>query len=177
MKAGDPKGPVQLIAPGLLGFFQLKDQGNPSVISDELSGSIELRDWYLIGEAEGFQSARTVTLSPGVAGFVSFAVPGPIVVPANEFWFVQNFTVRAFTPLSTDSAIIRPAMQWPAGTTNVLTFAQQAARITGPGTAAVSVAENFWAPAGATLGIQQQEVLSATTLNAQGALLFTRLRR
>lgn len=180
MKAGEPKGPIQLIASGLLGFFQLKDQGNPTVINDDVQPSLDLRDWYFISEMEAAGAAATAAINPGVVGYQNFTTPpAGITVPQNEIWYVTNFTISVALPLATDDAIVRPAMLWRPGTANVgiLPHTPLHSRAAAANSAAGVSAANFWAPPGAQLGMYWERSTTATQLAASGFLMFTRMRR
>lgn len=181
MKPGEPKGPIQLIASGLLGFFQLKDQGNPKVINDDVQPSLDLRDWYFMSEMEAAAAAATAAINPNTVGWAPFTTPAAgIAVPQGEVWYIHNFTVSINLPLATDLAIVKPAMLWRPGTANVAILDNTASPNPGGPTAGAAYgcsARNFWAPSGAQLGMYWERASTATQLSASGFLMFTRMRR
>jgi hypothetical protein len=87
-----PIGPVQVIPPGLMGYFNLKNHGqNPDVLQGFYQPVLESRDWLLAANLEQVQGYREL----GTGTFVNFFSPPqpngqPIVVPPNEFWFVWD---------------------------------------------------------------------------------------
>lgn len=88
-------GPIQVIAPGLLGYFQVKSQGrNPNDLLEAVQPSLEMRDWYFqartIGEREYFNgtlpttnvlvTANTGTTQPFIVGTANAVVsPGQLI--------------------------------------------------------------------------------------------------
>lgn len=174
MKEREPKGPVQRIAAGLLGFFQLKDQGNPTVIGDMLQGVLELKDWYLetASEIPVVSTRSLATLSSGFFGFN--AGGGAIVVPQDEWWYVENFTVYAGLPAATETLSLAPALRYTTASQDFILGAPSRA-VTGGNQAVAALAEKFWAPPGSELGAFIVQAASATTLTLVGAIRFTRL--
>jgi hypothetical protein len=136
-----------------------------------------MRDWYFVSEAEAAAAAATAAIATGTVGYTNFTTPpSGISVPQNEIWFVHNFTISVPIPLGTDSLIVRPAMLWRPGSANVLVLGPSYGQA-GPAKAVAASAQEFWAPAGAQLGMYIESAASATALAASGFLMFTRMRR
>lgn len=92
-----PSGPLQIFPPGLLGFFQIKNDGrNPNVLQDALQPSLDLTEWYLWSQFE--RHTGTGALSTGQLGariIESAAVTAGVGLksPADEWWYVHGFTI------------------------------------------------------------------------------------
>lgn len=146
-------GPIQARAPGYLGLLELKNLGKlPDVAVDSLQPIFEMRDMYLRGSAQWYQTALSRT--DGAATYNSFGpyAGNPLVVPDGQWWWVEYMAVRFFAAgagatLQQGAA----AMQGPGGI-NPFTIWEPVS-VTAAQTAAVSVARNFWAPAGSRLGV------------------------
>lgn len=146
-------GPIQARAPGYLGLLELKNLGKlPSDVGERLSPTFDMEDYYLRGSAQWFQTALSRT--DGIATYNSFGpyAGNPLIVPEGQWWWVEYCTVRFFAAGAgatlTDGAV---AMQGPGGI-NPFTIWDPVS-VTAARTAAVSVARNFWAPAGSRLGV------------------------
>lgn len=174
MNEREPKGPIQRIASGLLGFFNLKDQGNPGVIRDALQGTLELKDWYFETSSEIPAVISSIAVSPATSGFFPFNT-NPLTVPQNEWWFVENFSLYAALPLGTDSFAGQPAMRMPNTSQDFVLTPEMPATRTGPNQAWSNAAFGFWAPPGASLGVYIGQCASATTVAVNGGIRFTRL--
>ena len=178
MKEGEPKGPVQQIAHGLLGFFQLKSQGNPTVISDMLSCSLDLKDWYLKTAADVAAVQSTVSLANNSTGFFGFTTQ-PLVVPQNEIWYVHRYSLVAGMPLITDTIQFRPAARYTTASQDfILGGGSDIAGYAGTkgNLAACGLATEFWLNPGYTLGVFIENLTTASpTLTVAGAIEYVRM--
>lgn len=78
--------PIQLFPPGLLGFFQIKNEGrNPASLINQVQPVLEARDWYFQATAEAAITSGTV-VAPGLVGVFSLSIP----VPNNQYWYVHE---------------------------------------------------------------------------------------
>jgi len=179
-------GPIQVIAPGLLGFLQLKSRGeNPGELSDTYGPSIEMRDWLFQARAldwtqeRGGGSPPGIGIGPGPAtlGFNAFS-PADLQVPASEMWWVEEFTISSGGLIATDTAMIAPAYQRPlTGTSNLYQLGPSSNAITGSATGKrVTVqARDFFLPPGSRLGILVLQNDTATSIVYSGYCRFTPL--
>lgn len=95
-------GPIQIIPPGLLGYFQLKNRGrNPTDMPETLFPMMDLLEWYL--HANGEQLA-TLSFSIPATGSDSqpFAGLGGIV-PNGEWWYVHYMCAFSAPLLAADT--------------------------------------------------------------------------
>lgn len=73
-----PYGPIQILPRGLLGFLQLKNAGqNPSLLSDLLQPTLDLREWLLETNSESVfvSGVAFIPAATGVGFFSLFTVP------------------------------------------------------------------------------------------------------
>jgi len=169
-------GVVQLAPPGFLGFFQLKNFGkNPSPMSDPLTPVIETLDWYMRGQ-QVWQDGLELEPVTGQNLFTSFAVP--LIVPQGEWWRVHQLRLYT-TLLSTEFLDMRPT--YNVGNTNSARFGGltnpnhvqgSASVVTSP---IVDLAEPWWLPPGAEIGVACPVATTSGTISIVGALLYTRL--
>jgi len=146
--------PIQIIPPGFLGFFNLKNEGkNPSEIPSLLTPTVELQKWYLNSSAQKMSATNaTRNLTNDLDGF---AIPtaNVITVPDGEWWYVHNLIGWAILPAAANEAV-QFAMGW-VEPNNFLDFeVPQPPSPLLTSSAAVtrryfSVASDFWAPPGA----------------------------
>lgn len=186
-------GPIQVIPPGLLGFLQLKSSGrNPTQISEELRGVLDLTSWYYQARVIEF------TLSPDIpgAGTMNRAISvasgrgfktwnggtaTSCTVPQTEWWWIDRYTIRAHQAgagAAGDVDIFQPVIHTTtAGAT--LTHAlgnpfELPFSLTVDRDGLISVG-GFFAPPGSELGLGIVEHLSAQTTNYEGFLRLVRL--
>jgi len=149
-------GPIQVLPAGLLGLLQLKSPAgkNPQVMEGNVQPVFDLERYYL-NQASEVVSDASVTETT-TAGF-RFFTTNPLVVPADQWWFVHNYTVYPTADLVAGDSVrnfsvgvrwrtVAP-MQWARLGNDVV-----AGNTTGDALAAF--AENFWLPPGSELGFQ-----------------------
>lgn len=173
---GAPFEPIQLVPPGLLGLFQLKDNGRGiQSLPDVLQGVLELRDWYFQSRAEISQGTHGITVAAGTRGWTSFS-PGIIEVPPREWWWVHTYTIITADIAAGDTVTFLP-MYIPQATGSLRFLALGPANKNMGGTAnrPVVLAQNFFLPPGSILGfwIEQHGAVGNTSFT--GHLRFTRL--
>lgn len=173
-------GPVQVLPKGLLGFLQLKNAGkNPDRLSNTLSPSLDLFEWYMAGTAQDIIPApATAALPTGSTGFQAFTV-NPVIVPQQEIWWVQNFGVLSSALGATESVGFMCAIQGvPAAVAGTYMFGDRRTILTGTATGRVAraYANGFWVPPGYTFGamVEVHEVTTAVTYN--GTLRVVRMQ-
>lgn len=169
-------GTIQVIPQGLLGFFQLKNGGrNPGTLTEVLSGTLDLRDWYFNSQREVW-STYTVSVASGITGFQSFTTPGALVVPDNEFWYVHNYTIFSNQLAAGDSFTgFAPAYRDVPGsaTTFIVGDFQNASGVNTRPTA--FAAQGFWLTPGQELGFWLQINTLALAKTVTSQLQITRL--
>lgn len=174
--------PIQLIPPGLLGFFQLKQEGRGLVeLPDVLQGTVDLLDWYFQSRAEWDQTLHGVVLNAaGRNGFEPFA-PNTIQVPAREFWWVSQYSVQALPqPGAGTATLLQLQATMVAQAVGTLRPVAIGPQISGAlGTAnhqAIAIANGFFAPAGAVLGFAWgADIAGGGTIDVNGFVRFARL--
>lgn len=96
-----PSRPIQVIAPGLLGYLQLKAGGaNPDTLLDEVRPTIDMREWLLTAQRE-FVSGNAAVNSPGASTrYLGFVDGGgnAILIPPEEIWYVWNASIVSGVP-------------------------------------------------------------------------------
>jgi len=140
-------GPLQVIPDGLLGFFDLKTFGRaPSELSEVVSPSLELRDWYFQSRAEWYTNGSISVTSNGFYAAVT--------VPATEWWFVHHAATETvpFTTVHDYQVCIawydRNPSQLFLG--ELSKGSSSSAQLIPP----MSRERNMWLPPGATLGFK-----------------------
>lgn len=166
--------PIQLIPRGLLGFFQVKNNGvNPTDLPDELQPILEMRDWYFQSQPEALP-VGSIALATGANGFSPFTA-NPLVVPSDEFWFVLDYSVQASLGAG-DNASIKCGFRSPTlPTAYAFSKAPFLAASTGPNAFLESSASNFWVPSGGELGFFVQGLAAAVTVTFNGFARVARL--
>lgn len=143
--------PIQLIPPGLLGLFQLKQEGRGIVeLPDVLQGTLELRDWYFQARVESNVDVHGVVIGTNTFDYFREFAPNAIVVPAREYWYVHNFTVFCTAGNAADRSDFWPAYipQQQGSQFPVALAATQRME----GTSWANPSQNFFLPPGAELG-------------------------
>lgn len=176
--------PINVIAPGLLGFFQLKQSGkNPDELSDTVIPSLEMFDWYMQARLVdsfitiGGGASSTRTSANGVTGFVSFTT-NPIEVPQGEAWWVWNYNVTTNALPAGDSVQFAPAIAIlgasviPYPVANLSTLIQGSAA----GRPAIHGASGFFAGSGARFGLYSTVNETATNVTYAGWVRYARLQ-
>jgi len=146
--------PIQLIPPGLLGFFDLKSEGKaPSEIPSLLQPILEMRKWYFVQTAQRMADVdATRDLTDDLDGFV-IPTSDPIIVPSGEWWYVHNLLGKATMP-AVANEVIQFAMAWiePENFLDYEVFEPSTSVPSSSATATrqyFAVAHDFWAPPGA----------------------------
>ena len=96
--------PIQTQPKGLLGFLQLKNQGqNPAELPDTLQSVLEMRDWYLQTSAEIVGGTPILINAAGTFD--------ALTVPFGEWWFVHDVMV-SYTMVAAATIAIAPAYRY-----------------------------------------------------------------
>lgn len=170
--------PIQVWPRGLLGFLQLKNLGqNPAVMDDRLSMGLDLSQWYLETNADDLQR-YTAAFATGSNGYASFTTPGPLQVPAGEWWLVNNYTIRANTLLAGETVRFAcglvPQPNIAVGVT--LQLGDYCPAVSGANqSVAASIRAPFFAPPGSELVIDLSQCTTAATIGFTGMVRYTRL--
>lgn len=155
---------ISKYARALPSLLDLKEKGmGPREFADQVVGTVELRDNYLLQER---QTLLTAAVATPVVGFNAFTT----VVPANEIWFVWEYWVASVTAVG-EAVTIAPACLFDGVSSaplNQMAAAAASSGVWNPST------HPFWATPGSTLGF----LCAAVTLapDVQGGLLVTKLR-
>lgn len=168
-------GPVQVIAPGLLGFLQLKTLGrNPENFSDTIVPTMDVRTWYM--EAR-HQLVTQAAINLGAGPFNGFQAASSFVVPNNEYWWVQNVTFSVGSAISGAADVMHwcVAMQFPQISNNPIMVEPNLIQTNGQGTTPICSAEGFFAPSGATLGFFLNRYAVALGVSVVGLMRVTKL--
>jgi|SRR5688572_15799656 len=108
-------GPIQIFPPGLLGFFQIKNDGrNPQALLDQLAPQLDMLEWYMWAAFErhtGSGSLSTGQLGPRIIESAAIAAGVGLKTPPDEWWYVHGFTImlnHATAITAGDIATIQP---------------------------------------------------------------------
>lgn len=173
-------GPIQLIPPGLLGLFQLKQMGrNPDQLGEVVLPTVEILDWYRQALSEWSTTTHSVVINAtGRANFQTFS--NPIAVPDREWWYVHQYAVKAEPVLGGGTAevhaIVPNMIQQATGTARPVAVGPGQFPV-GCNTDAHTVwaeGRGFFAPAGARLGVAYGvTVTGAGTVNIDAFIRIT----
>jgi len=166
-------GPIQQLPPGLLGFLQLKSQGqNPSLLADSYQPSIEMLDWLLLASNETLQ----VGFAAGTIGgnLASSTVNAVATVPNEEWWYVHRFSVGVAPVGATRISNVGLIMTLSAAGA-AANFSLASNPVIGVADLVNVGAQGFFAPPGAILGWIANITNAGATNVAGSALWFTRL--
>lgn len=168
--------PIQVIPPGLLGFFQLKNTGrNPDTMPGALDLSFDVRDWYFEARLEDAGAQGTVAKATGQSGMFGFTT-NPIIVPQDEAWWVRSYTVDTPALAAGDNVTFAPAYQSGiAGTYHALPSSPSFASVSGVNTRGIVTAEGFFLGPGMELGVYILGITAAATITFQGRVRVARL--
>jgi len=103
---------IQRIAPGLVGFLQIKNlgRGNPLSLNEALNPTWPTRDQYFASALEHVVGTNTVN-AIGISGPTNTATTSP----ADEYWWIDGFTVFGGT-IAAEAISVQPvAVFIPAG--------------------------------------------------------------
>ena len=170
---------VQLIPPGLLGFFGIKSGGrNPSELGEQVSPTLDLWDWYTQAKLlDGIASLGSVpSVAVNATGIHVFS-PNAIIVPEGEAWWVDNFTIRTGTLLAAEAIGVVPVMLRPrVGSQNQYLLVETASGTGAAGAGQVSAtsAKRFWVPPGTELGVLVSTIATAASITISAYLRFAR---
>jgi len=149
-----PTGPVQTPVPGFLSLLNLKNVGQ---LPDELLGTVQP-----VMDHQGFLqrgSLQNFPTFPGAAqgvlvyrGFVPADAAATLTVPGNEWWWVENLTIRANAGAGATLDMFAAAFQVPGGSNPFFVVGNQDVLTAGK-TCAMSVAQDFWMPPGSIVGM------------------------
>lgn len=95
-----PPPQIQRIPQGLLGFFGIKNGGQPpNKLSSELVVTLPALEWYLLDDGEILSGSNALAL--GYTAFIS--------VPDGEYWYVHHCCVTS-APGAGQTILCRPAV-------------------------------------------------------------------
>lgn len=157
---------VQLIPPGLLSFFGIKNGGiNPTDIQAQLVPTLPMLDWYLMSEFETTQ----LLVSNFTLGF-----QGGRQVPQGEWWYCLNATATWLVPAGGSfSAQMALTMPGQLGGTFARVGQVASSNVVGA-TLMLPSMDGFWMPPGTFIGInvlQNTAAAAPATFN----MAFTRI--
>lgn len=154
---------------GMLSFFGLKNFGrNPQALSEQLAGTLDLRDWYLSTNSE------SLALNANVAavGFNNF-----LQVPESETWAILGCTVNSQAALGA-GATLRIGGAWARNPNSLVVYPLT---LFGDSSTTGAVAVSWsppgvtaFAPPGASVGVYCS-VLAAGPINCTLNLTFVRM--
>jgi hypothetical protein len=89
-------GPVQRNPLGYLGFFDLKNGGvNPEQLADFVQPIFPMQELYRAGQWVEQRAQVVLAGAAGLMQFNTFTDGTSAIVPTNELWWVDNFTISA----------------------------------------------------------------------------------
>lgn len=179
-------GPIQVPPPGLLSLLNLKNTGrNPERMHDTYTPTLELRDMLL--QFNLLDALKTlggtppgVNLTNGQVGARSFS-PVLLQVPANEIWWVEEYTVRSVLPAAATEVNQFQAAYFTPLLGSLSTYAVGEASPVVTGVAAysrqnVAVARGFWVPPTSEIGMLVNINDTATSIAYTGYCRYNPLR-
>lgn len=176
-----PSKPIQTLPVGLLGLLQVKNLGaNPSILLDEVRPTVEMFDMWTNFNLEQDSVTHQRDLATGAGSVQAFGT-GPINVPDGEWWWVKNYTIVAVVPAVAGELVenIAPAILYNSSGPLVWQQLTETSRnVTGAALAqsqGAIMAKDFWAPAGASLGVFSGRAVTATVISVFGLLRFCRI--
>lgn len=170
--------PIQVIPAGLLGFFNLKNNGqNPVELLEVVQPQLDMRDWYFQSAAEDLPIA-SIALPNGSPGFNAFTT-NPLLVPSDEWWYVLELTVRTGNLAATDASSFSGGYITP--TTGVFHTYQVGSRTSVTGNAGAAFqgcanARGFFVPPDSALAVVIESLLTAATVTFSAHARVARLR-
>lgn len=164
-------GPIQVIPQGLLGFLNLKNNGqNPNTLDSNVMPVIDLTSWWFENRAEDI---GTFTRTPvtGNNGFGSWLTP--IIVPEREAWWVLEYTIRSQPMGVGDSAAF--ACGWQQIITQQRYMVGDLGQVNNDVGVTSAFARGFYVPSGAELLWYTNDVVNATGFQIIGTARIVRL--
>lgn len=177
--------PIQVIAPGLLGYLQLKSNGrNPDTLMEEVRPTIDVKEWLLTAQRE-YISGSAALAAPGVSSrYVGFVDGGgnAILVPPDELWYVWNATaISGIPPADTYNGAFGITYTPDPVPGPIACLAQeQVPAFTSTGTAsiiAVRAEPRRWFPSPCEWGCMVSDYVIAAGASVQLTLEITRAKR
>jgi len=138
---------INRVPAGLLALLGSKVGGiNPALLADQVIPTIDFSRFYLAGSLE------RSTVSGNIAAVGLFA--STLVVPENEFWVVDQYTLSAGAALGAGQALqVAPCYLYSlAGSTRALQVGQPSL-LAGVGDLPTAGSGGFIVPPGSTLGL------------------------
>jgi hypothetical protein len=179
--AGPSIGPIQTIPRGLLGLLNLKNLGRlPDSLNSEVTPVIDLSRWWLTSEALFDVITHGVGLS--TSGPLSLNFSSSILVPDNQVWWIERYTVELSLPAAAGESAQNVAP---------IIFLSQAAPVrsqclvetpitvtggTGTATGSMIGCGGFFAPPGSSLGVYVGRSITGTTIAVNGTVYATRMQ-
>ncbi len=153
-------------AKGLTSLFGLRDLGRvPGFLSEELRGTIDVTQFYLLNDREMVTFSNIAALAIGSNNF-------PEVVPPGELWWVWDFVVSV-DPGAGAAATYRPQIA-ADGFGFGFPLSDRAYQVVGAAQASRVSLSGFWAPAGTIFSVH---VLTQTLAPAAlGRALVSKMR-
>lgn len=175
-------GPIQIQPRGLLGFFNLKNEGsNPRDLVETVQPVLDIFSLYKENQAEVILPNGALALATGTDGPQLFA-PNHLIVPSNELWWVIHYGIQTGNMPATDDAVYQPMMQLnQAGTIQYelcpnIAPARESTRVATPGKQRYESCGGFFAPSNAELGFWSIQVVAAVTVAFTAYLRVARFR-
>jgi len=101
---------VQVIPPGLLGAFQIKNGGrNPVSLGQDYVPTLDMREWALIANVRTLGATNIGAVTNGYADFQDGGATSR--VPEKEWWYVHDFSAHLKPLVTTDDVTLSPAYQ------------------------------------------------------------------
>lgn len=175
--------PIQVPPGGLLDFLRLQTLGQaPNELLGAIRPTIDLTEFYVNSLAEAEASGdHEITLGSGNQGFQQFTLGlGDILVPQNEFWRVQYWSIITAPLTAGDEIIMQGAIrqnpiavqrQWAIGEYVDCTGCDTGDRLIWTG-------RDFWARGGDSLGLYLlKNTLTSATMTFASYIRFVRMHQ
>lgn len=157
---------------GLTSLVGFRDMGRtPQSVADQLVGTIDATNWFLLGDIEVIQAAPA-----NVTGVGSY-IYGPGEVPPGEAWWLHAFQVTVDPVIPAGNALhLRPALVWRNSGLPVAIGARASGTAGEYVLAMANYPQQLILPAGSRLGYFVEGMTGAGPIPTAWTAVITRLR-
>ena len=149
-----PTGPIQTPMAGFLSLLNLKNKGLlPDILQGSVQPTIDAADFYKRGSGIYATNLSRSLAAAAYNTISAISAATPLVVPANETWWVEHWTIRA-TAGGAGATVdeFSPAFLVTGGTLPGFVFPDRNLVSATKTSSTVSV-RGVWLPPGATVGM------------------------
>jgi hypothetical protein len=168
-----PPPPIQIRPPGLLSLLGIQNGGKtPDQLSGFTQGTFELSDWYLRAKWEQLPQSSLTIPNGANGGYVPYTT-NPILVPPNEWWYVENYSA-SLNVVGADTMASGSALGFASQSISYVVSAASAG-LSALATQFLTSLRPFWVPPGSSIGLQLSNAAIAGASLGVGRLLIARV--